>query len=250
MTPPSAMILAAGEGTRLRPLTLDRPKPMLPVAGTPVIQHIVAWLHSYGITRIAINLHHHPEAVRSYFGDGRTFGVSITYSVEEAILGTAGGARAMASLVPGPWIVIYGDTLTDLNLDALLREHERHDPLPHVTLALFHAPDPSSCGITETDEKGRVRRFLEKPAPGQIAGDLANAGVLVVDPPLLDATTPGTFSDFGNDLLPAMLADGKPIFGWTIPSDAYLIDIGTPANYKRAQREWPMVAARAFEERT
>ena len=147
-----AMLLAAGEGTRLRPLTIDRPKPMLPLAGRPMLEYTVAWLRHHGITQIGINLHHCPEVVTDYFGDGSAFRVDIAYSVEERILGTAGGARRMSRFLDCTFVLVYGDVLTDLDLTTLVGFHRRHTAGPHLTMTLYRVPNPSECGIVSLDE--------------------------------------------------------------------------------------------------
>lgn len=236
------MILAAGEGTRLRPLTLDRPKPMLSVAGRPAIEYTVAWLRHHGVRDIAVNLHHKPKVVMDYFGNGSRCGVRMRYSVETEILGTAGGVRKLADFFDEPFVVVYGDVLTDMDLGALIAFHRERAALarkPHMTLALYHAPNPAACGVIALDGAGRVTRFVEKPPPDDIFSDLANAGVQVMEPGLVDLIPPDTFYDFGHDLIPRLLAEGGPVFGMPLPANAYLIDFGTPEKYALAQAEWP-----------
>jgi mannose-1-phosphate guanylyltransferase len=234
-----AMILAAGEGSRLRPLTLTCPKPMLPVAGRPGLEWIVAWLRIHEVRDLVINLHHRPEAVLHHFADRDRFGVAITFSREENILGTAGGVKRVEHLFYEPFIVVYGDVLTDLSLTDLIDFHHRQGAEPHITLSLYHAPNPTECGIVGLDENGRVTRFVEKPEADAVFSDLANAGVLVIDPPLLRYVPADTFYDFSTDLLPLLLEKGLPIYGQPLPDGTYLIDIGTPEKYERVQTEWP-----------
>ncbi len=242
-TGPKALILAAGEGTRLRPLTVDRPKPMLPIGDRPLLAHTVAWLRQHGVREVAINLHHCPGAITSYFGDGSALGVRIVYSLENPILGTAGAlGRLRGFLNQAPLVVVYGDVLTDLDLSALLEFHGQavaQDPCTLVTLSLYHVPNPTEVGLVELDERGRVTRFVEKPRPDQVFTDLANAGVLVVEPGVADYVPPGTFYDFGLHLFPQLLTAGVSMYGWVIPAGTYLLDIGTPDKYAQAQREWP-----------
>lgn len=238
-----ALILAAGEGTRLRPLTLDRPKPMVPIAGRPLLEHTVAWLRRFGVREIAINLHYHPEAIVGYFGDGAAFGVRITYSHEDRLLGTAGAARKLADfLAGGPFLVVYGDVLTDLDLGQLWRFHRERairDPRTGATLSLYHMPNPTEVGLVGMDDDGRINRFVEKPRPEEVFTDLANAGVLVVEPTVISHIPPDMFYDFGRDLFPKLLAAGVSLYGWVIPEGTFLLDIGTPEKYAQAQREWP-----------
>jgi len=241
-----AMILAAGEGSRLRPLTLTCPKPMLPIGGRPGLEWIVLWLRYYDVKDIYINLHHRPEAVQRHFGDGEALGVHITYSLEHNILGTAGGVKRIEDQFTEPFAVVYGDVLTDLDLRSLIEFHYLQGPEPHITLSLYHTPNPTECGIVELDASphlasGRVTRFVEKPAAGDVFSDLANAGVLIVDPRLLSHVPAGAFYDFSIDLLPELLRRDIPVYGQAIPEHTYLIDIGTPEKYERVQVEWPEI---------
>ncbi len=227
-----ALILAAGEGRRLRPLTLDRPKPMLVVGERPLIEQIVLLLKKHGITEIAINLHYKPKAIVSHLGTGERFGVRIQYSFEQRLLGSAGAARRLDwFLANGTFVVFYGDLYTDLNLSRLIAAHKRSDGW--ITMALYEVDDPTACGIVKLDGHGRVIRFVEKPRPEQVFSRLANAGVLVVEPRVLELIPPERPYDFGHDLFPQMLAADLPIYGYRI--DSMLIDIGTPENYRRAQ---------------
>ena len=212
-----AMILAAGEGTRMRPLTDGVPKPMLPVGGRPALEYTVEWLHHYGIREIVINLHHHPETVIRHFGDGSAFGVSIEYSIEERILGTAGGTKRRASSFAGSFVVVYGDVLTDLDLSALVRYHSTRASNLHLTMSLYRVPDPERCGVALVDAEGRVTRFVEKPHAGESPSDLASAGVFVLDPKILRYVPEGLFYDYGHDLFPALLQGGIPIYGCRCP---------------------------------
>jgi len=233
----SGMILAAGEGTRLRPLTADRPKPMLPVDGRPVLEFIVSWLRQQGVAPIAINLHHHPEVVTSYFGDGSQFGVELHYSVEKELLGTAGGARKMTEMISGPYVIVYGDVLTDVPLQGLWKLHASHAGSGRLTVALFRARNPAAAGVVELGPGDRVVRFVEKPHPGTITGDLAHAGIMIADPAILDRVSPGTFCDFGHDLIPLLIDEGYPVYGWRIPPRCVHVDMGTPDGYTRAKAD-------------
>ena len=241
-----AMILAAGEGSRMRPLTAVLPKPMLPVGGRPALEYPVEWLRHHGIREILINLYHRPEAVIRHFGDGSAFGVSIEYSIEEQILGTAGGAKHRESFFDGPFVVVYGDVLTDLDLSDLAGYHATRVSNGHLTMSLYRVPDPTQCGVVRLDAEGRVTSFVEKPNAGQAPSDLASAGVLVLDPDVLRHVPEGRFCDYGHDVFPALIRDGVPIYGWPLPDTAYLIDFGTPENYARAQRQWPTPRASGF----
>jgi mannose-1-phosphate guanylyltransferase/phosphomannomutase len=229
-----ALILAAGEGTRLRPLTLERPKPMLPVGGRPILEHLIALLRRYGVVEIAINLHYKPEAILDYFGDGSDFGVSLTYSYEERLLGSAGAARRLAWFFDSPFLVLYGDVLTDLDLSALVNRHRATGAV--ATLALYRVPDPSRCGIVELAEDNRIVRFVEKPPPDDLFSDLANAGIYVLEPSVLADVPAGQPFDFGHDLFPRLLGRGLPLYGFCLPG--YLLDIGSIERYRQAEADW------------
>jgi len=224
----------------LRPLTLNRPKAMLPVGGKPLLEHNIELLRRHGITQIAINLHHKPEAITEYFGDGEDFGVRITYSFEDPILGTAGAVKKLESFFSETLLVVYGDVLTDLNLTALAAFHRLHQAL--ATIALYKVDNPSACGLVELDDQWRITRFVEKPPPDQVFTDLANAGILLLEPEIIDYVPAGAFYDFGHDLFPRLLEDGVPMYGYPVSEADYLLDIGTIDHYERAQREWPALS--------
>ncbi len=228
-----ALILAAGEGTRLRPLTLTCPKPMLPVGGVPLLAHLLRWLRGQGVAEVAINLHYLPEAITRYVGDGSGFGVRATYSPEDPILGSAGAAKKLESYLDSTFLVVYGDMLLDVDLAPLVELHRRCGS--QLTMGLMYAPDPSAVGIASLDGRGRVVRFVEKPRPGEIEGNLASAGVYVGEPSVLGRVPAGSYYDFGRDLVPQLLEEGVPLFGRLL--EGYLLDIGTPEAYARAQRD-------------
>lgn len=229
-----AFILAAGAGTRLRPLTDSCPKPMLPVAGQPLLARTLRWLHRYGVRDVALNLHHLPDVVRDGLGDGAAFGMTLRYSHEPELLGTAGAARRIAELFPDffseTFAVIYGDLLLDLDLADLLAFHRASDSM--FTLALKRTSTPQSQGMIEVDPSGRVLRFVEKPQQWD-GGDTANAGVYICEPTVLEQI-PAGFSDFGHDIIPNLLQLGAPVYGR--PLKGYLLDIGTPEAYAQAQQ--------------
>lgn len=229
-----ALILCAGEGTRLRPLTLICPKPMLPLAGRPLLEHLVAYLRHHGLCDIAINLHYLPQVITAHFGDGARFGVRITYSYEERLLGSAGAAKRLeAYFGHQPFVVLYGDVLTDTLLEPLVAHHAATRAA--LTMALYRVPDPWRAGIVELDSSGRVVRFAEKPAPDQVFSDLAHAGICVVSPEVLSLVPPGEPYDFGHDLIPRLLAAGSPVYG--LVASGYVLDIGDPQRYAQAEQD-------------
>jgi NDP-sugar pyrophosphorylase family protein len=227
-----ALILAAGAGTRLRPLTDTCPKPMLPVAGTPLLARTLRWLRRYGVTEAALNLHHLPDVVRDGLGDGAAFDMRLTYAYEPELRGTAGAVHNFPGFFDAPFLVIYGDLLMDLDLDDLVGFHRERGAL--MTLALKRTATPHSQGMIEVDEAGRVLRFVEKPRAWD-GGDTANAGVYVCEPAVAARVPPGV-SDFGHDIIPALLGEGAAVYGR--PLVGYLLDIGTPDAYAQAQRDW------------
>jgi NDP-sugar pyrophosphorylase family protein len=228
-----ALILAAGEGTRLRPFTLTCPKPMLPVGGAPLLAHLFRWLRGQGVTEVAINLHHLPEVLTDYVGDGSRFGVVVTYSREDPILGSAGAAKKLEWYFDSTFLVVYGDMLLDVDLAPLIGLHERSRA--ELTTGLMYTADPASKGIAQLDAAGRIVRFVEKPKPGEIEGNLAAAGVYLVEPSVLGMVPPGVYCDFGHDLVPRLLAEGVVVYGRLL--EGYLLDIGTPESYRDAQED-------------
>ena len=226
------MILAAGEGTRLRPLTYDTPKPMLPVAGKPLLEHILLYLKSFGITDLAINLYHLPHAVIDYFGDGRNWGLSLRYSVEKQLLGSAGGVKQLQDFFDETFVVYYGDIFTQADLHPMIDRHRRMDAL--ATMGLYEVPDPWNRGIVELDHTNIVVRFAEKPARDQVFSNLANAGIYVLEPEVLNSIPVQQVYDFGHDVFPDLLAKGAKIAGYTLQDR--LIDIGLPEKYLEANR--------------
>ncbi len=234
-----AIILVAGEGTRLRPLTFDCPKALLPIASKPLLEHTIDLLKCHGIAQIALNLHHKPEVITKHFGDGRDFGVEITYSLEESILGTAGAVKKLEGYFDDTFVVVYGDVLTNVNIRSLVSFHDIQRGLG--TIAVYQVDDPSACGLVELGDHWRITRFAEKPPPDEIFTDLANTGIFVLEPEVIDYIPSGTFYDFGHDLFPRLLEEGVPMYGYPISDTDYLLDIGTIDHYERAQREWPVI---------
>jgi NDP-sugar pyrophosphorylase family protein len=223
------MILAAGEGKRLRPLTKYLPKPMLPVAGRPLLEHILIHLRNCDITQLAINLHHLPPAVMGYFGDGSRWGVSLRYSVQEQLLGSAGGVKRLQSFFDNTFLVYFGDIYTQADLRSMVAFHRRFGA--SVTLGLYHAPHSWNCDLVELSDSRAIVGVVRKPSREQLSSNLAYAGIHVLEPDVLDRIPPGQVCDFGNDLIPALLADGVKMAGYVIEDP--LIEIGLPENYRQ-----------------
>lgn len=225
-----AFILAAGEGTRLRPLTLDRPKQMVPILGRPLLEHTLALLRLHGVHDIAINLHYKPEVVTAYLASIPSF--RFVYSYENPILGTAGAAKKVEAFLDSTFFLIYGDVLTDLDLSALLEFHRSTSA--QMTIAVYRVEDPERCGIVEADLSGRVRSFVEKPA--NPSSNLASTGIYVMEPAIL-RHIPDGFSDFGYHVIPELIGRGIPIYCVTIGPGTYLLDIGSLERYEQACRD-------------
>jgi mannose-1-phosphate guanylyltransferase len=229
-----AMVLAAGLGTRLRPITHAMPKPMVPVVNRPVMEHILRLLGRHGFTETIANLHWFPELIEGRFGDGSALGVELTYSREERLLGTAGGVRNAAGFLGDSFLVISGDALTDIDLAAMRGFHESHDGI--ATLATKRVGDTSEFGVVITGEDGRIQGFQEKPATSEALSDLANCGVYMFRAEIFDhfpaAGTsraagegdPEGFADWAMDVFPALLDGDIPFYSHE--ADAYWNDIG------------------------
>src|SRR5687767_1960442 len=204
--------MAGGEGTRLRPLTSNQPKPMMPIANRPMMEHIVELLKEHGFEDIVVTVAFLANTIRNYFGDGSEFGVRMVYATEETPLGTAGSVRnAMAELEDERFLVISGDVLTDIDLSAVVRFHEEKGAL--ATIGLKSMENPLEFGIVITREDGSIERFLEKPTWGQVFSDTINTGIFVLEPEIFDAIPPDRPVDFSSEVFPRLLDDGQPVFG-------------------------------------
>jgi mannose-1-phosphate guanylyltransferase / phosphomannomutase len=222
--------MAGGEGSRLRPLTSRRPKPLVPVVGLPVMEHILDLLRRHGITEVVVTLAYLGADIRNHFGDGGDFGMSIEYVVEDSPLGTAGSVRNAAHLLDDTFVVISGDALTDFDLTWAVQEHRRRGS--HATIVLYSVPNPLEYGVVVTDQDGAVRRFLEKPSWGEVFSDQANTGIYVIEPQVLDYVKPGISFDWSQDVFPQMLRRHDPLYG--IVAAGYWCDIGNIQSYLQA----------------
>ena len=225
-----AVVMAGGEGTRLRPLTSNQPKPMVPIVGKPCMEHIVELLKRHGFEDVIVTVAFLPQAIRSYFGSGETLGVDIGYSVEESPLGTAGSVKRAAGRLDDTFLVISGDALCDVDLTGLVEAHREKQA--SVTIGLKSVENPLEFGIVVTDEDGRVERFLEKPSWGQVFSDTINTGIYVLEPEVLKHIPQDRPYDFSKELFPLLLEMGRPIYGHVF--DGYWQDIGNLDQYRQA----------------
>jgi NDP-sugar pyrophosphorylase family protein len=225
-----AMILAAGVGSRLDPLTRTVPKPMVPVVNRPVLEHLVELLVRHGCSRVVMNTHYLAGCIEEHFGNGEAFGTEVIYSREERLLGTAGGVKRVADHFDDTFVVIGGDDLTDVNLSEMIDFHRERKAL--VTIGLSVVDDPSQFGVVLLGENGAVRRFVEKPGRGEVFSNRVNAQVYILEPEVLEMIPDGVPYDFGKQLFPRLLREGYPFYGYEMHS--YWCDIGSLVQYRRA----------------
>ncbi len=235
--------MAGGEGTRLRPLTSLRPKPMVPIVNQPVMEHILGLVKHHGVTEVVATLAFMPRVIQDYFGAGEEWGVSIAYAVEETPLGTAGSVKNAAHLLDDePFLVISGDALTDIDLSEVVAFHKTSGGA--VTIALKQVEDPIDFGVVVTAEDGEVERFLEKPTWGQVFSDTINTGIYVIEPWVLDFIPEGQSFDFSSDLFPALMAAGHKLYGTVV--EGYWCDVGSRESYVDVHRDVLAGAAKIF----
>jgi NDP-sugar pyrophosphorylase family protein len=226
-----ALILAGGKGTRLRPLTVYTPKPIVPICNRPFLLYQIDTLKRAGITDITLSLSYQPHKIEQQLGDGSDFGVHLKYTTEPQPMGTAGAYKYAEELIREPTVVFNGDILTDLDLKAVIREHDERGAT--ATIVLTPVENPSAYGLVETEEDGRVRRFLEKPKPDEITVNTINAGTYVLHPRVLDYIPAGENHSFEYGLFPTLLERGEKFYAH-IPNKTYWLDIGTPQRYLQA----------------
>ena len=222
--------MAGGEGTRLRPLTSNQPKPMVPIVGKPCMEHILELLKQHGLEDVIVTVAFLPQAIRSYFGDGESLGLEIEYSVEESPLGTAGSVRLASDRLDDSFLVISGDALCDVDLTDLISFHR--DKGAAVTIGLKSVENPLEFGIVVTDDEGRIERFLEKPSWSQVFSDTINTGIYVLEPEVLRHVPTDRPYDFSKELFPLLLEMGRPMYGFVF--DGYWQDIGNLDQFRQA----------------
>ncbi len=228
-----AVILAGGEGTRLRPLTSNQPKPMMPIANVPMMEHIVRLLEQHGFDDIVVTVAFMANHIRNYFGDGSEFGVRMRYATEEMPLGTAGSVRNAMVELDETFLVISGDVLTDVDLGAIVDAH--HTQRAFATIALKRVENPVDFGIVITKPDGSIERFLEKPTWGEVFSDTINTGIYVLDPGVFELIPEGEVVDFSSDVFPAVLDRGLRLFGTVV--DGYWEDVGTLESYRTVHEQ-------------
>ena len=228
-----AVVMAGGAGSRLRPLTVGRPKPVVPIVNKPVIGHIRDLLLRHGFDHMIVTLHYMPDQIQNHLGDGVDQGITIEYSIEDAPLGTAGSVKHVARRLDDTFLVISGDALTDIDLDAVVRFHKERQS--KATIVLSRVKDPPEYGVVITDQDGRIQRFQEKPSWSEVVSDTVNTGIYVLEPSVLDLVPTDTPFDFSQDLFPKLLAGNEPMYGYV--ADGYWTDVGTLREYMQANAD-------------
>lgn len=229
-----ALILAGGKGTRLRPLTVYTPKPIVPICNRPFLLYQIDTLRRAGITDITLSLSYQPNKIEQLLGDGSDYGVKLKYTVEPQPMGTAGAYKFAEEHIREPTVVFNGDILTDLDLKTVIREHSEHKAA--ATIVLTPVENPSAYGLVETENDGRIRRFLEKPKADEITCNTINAGTYILEPKVLDFIPNDENHSFEYGLFPELLRREESFFAH-VPARTYWIDIGTPERYLRVHQD-------------
>ncbi|MBI2830945.1 MAG: NDP-sugar synthase [Chloroflexi bacterium] len=222
-----AVILVGGKGTRLRPLTNNLTKAMVPVLNRPFLEHALRYLKKHGVDEVILAMGYLPDPIQEYFGDGSRLGIKLIYMVEETPLGTAGAVKNAEQLLDDTFVVLNGDILTNIDLTAMIKRH--FEVRPRASIALTRVDNPTLYGVVETDSSEMVKRFIEKPAPDKVTSHMINAGIYILEPDVLKNVPPATPFMFERQVFPTLLENGQPVLSY--PSDAYWIDIGTPEKY-------------------
>ncbi|HHW60837.1 MAG TPA: NDP-sugar synthase [Syntrophomonadaceae bacterium] len=224
------MIMAAGVGSRLMPLTSDIPKPMVPMVNRPLMENTVHLLYEHGFHDLIANLHYHASVISDYFGDGSGYGVRMEFSLEEELMGTAGGVKRCEWFLDESFVVVSGDALTDINLRALMDAHKKNGAL--ATIALKEVDEVEQFGVVVTDAEGRIKRFQEKPRAEEALSHTANTGIYVFEPEIFRYIPADQFYDFGKQVFPALVKMGAPFYG--VEVDGYWCDVGSLETYRQA----------------
>jgi mannose-1-phosphate guanylyltransferase len=228
-----AVILVGGEGTRLRPLTCNTTKAMVPLLNMPFLEYMLRYLKGHGIKDVILAMSYLPDRIQAQLGDGSKLGVSLSYVIEEEPLGTGGAIKNVEAGLTEPFFVLNGDVLTGIDLTAMMSRHRQVKP--RVSIDLTPVDNPTIYGVVETDRNDMVMRFVEKPAPDEISTNMINAGIYIIEPEVLGYIPPATPSMVERQLFPQLLKKGEPILAY--PSDSYWLDIGTPEKYLKAHHD-------------
>ncbi|MDM8520142.1 sugar phosphate nucleotidyltransferase [Anaerolineales bacterium HSG6] len=224
------VVMAGGAGSRLRPLTIHRPKPMVPIINKPVMSHILDLVKRHGATEVIITVQYLADFIQKFFGDGSNLGLKIHYSIEDTPLGTAGSVKNAQKYLDDTFVVISGDALTNFNLTKVIEYHKKNKSM--TTLALYRVDDPVDYGVTILNDKGHIVRFQEKPSRGSVMSDYVNTGIYVLEPDVLDYFDTNIPFDFSNDLFPLLQEKGHKLYGYVC--EGYWCDIGNISEYMRA----------------
>ncbi len=228
-----AVILVGGEGTRLRPLTCNTTKAMVPILNMPFLEYLLRYLKGHGIKDVILAMSYLPDRIQGHLGDGSELGVNLSYAIEKEPLGTGGAIKNAEARLTEPFFVLNGDVFTDLNLADMLSRHRKVKP--RVSIALTPVDNPTIYGVVETDHEDRVKRFVEKPGLDEVTTNMINAGIYIIDPSVLGYIPPTTPSMVERHLFPLLLEKGEPILSY--PSDSYWLDIGTPEKYLKGHHD-------------
>ena len=228
-----AVILVGGQATRLRPLTTNTPKAMVPILNTPFLEHVFRNLHRHRVSDIILAQHHLAGPIESYLGDGSRFGVRVTYVIEDSPRGTAGAIKNVERYLDETFLVLNGDIFTDLDITAMVELHRQRGAV--VTIDLTPVEDPTAYGLIETDAQDRVTRFLEKPEWSQVTTNMINAGTYVLEPEVLARIPPERQVSMEREIFPLLVDSGEPVYAY--PSPGYWMDMGTPEKYLQLHRD-------------
>ena len=228
-----AVILVGGQGTRLRPLTCNIPKAVVPVLNKPFLEHLLLYLKSHAVDSVVLAMGYNPDPIRETIGDGSHLGIQLTYVIEESPLGTAGAVKNVEHLLDDTFIVFNGDIITEIDLTEMIRLHR--EIKPRVSIALTPVDNPTIYGVVETDDQNMVKRFVEKPSWDEVTTNMINAGIYIVEPNVLKRVPSSTPCMFERQLFPWLLDAGEPILGYK--SNAYWIDIGTLEKYLKVHHD-------------
>ena len=228
-----AFVMAAGSGTRLRPLTLQMPKPMVPIANKPVIEHTIENLAKHDFTDAVLNLHLFPETIKNHLGNGKKYGISLHYSLEKKLMGTAGGLKKVEQYFDDTFVVMSGDGLTNINLMKALSFHKAKKAL--ATIVLKDLDSRFDYGITFTNKNGSISKFVEKPSWGEVFASTVNTGIYIIEPKIFEYIPKNKVFDFAKDLWPLLLKKKLPIFGYK--TNEYWADVGNIKEYRKAAND-------------